>query len=51
MEKLQSTKAINNLKANAIKKGGYAKFRMQIIAACEKHFELFGVDLTPLHLL
>lgn len=48
--KLDSTKHINNLKAKAIKKGGYAKFKNQILLACEKHKELFGSDLTPKHL-
>jgi len=51
MSQLDSTKAINNLKIKAIKNGGYYKFRMKIIASCEKHLELFGVDLTPKHLL
>lgn len=47
---LESTKAINNLKAKAIKKGGYTKCKTQILEACAKHKELFGTDLTPLHL-
>jgi len=49
--KLESTKTINSLKAKAIKNGGYAKFRTQILNACAKHKELFGNDLTPLHLV
>jgi hypothetical protein len=48
---LESTKAINNLKAKAIKKGGYAKFKNEILNACKIHFELFGTDLTPKHLV
>lgn len=48
---LESTKAINTLKLKAIKKGGYLKFKNQILEACAKHKELFGTDLTPLHLV
>jgi hypothetical protein len=47
MSKLESTKAINSLKLKAIKKGGYAKLKAEILEACKKHFELFGTDLTP----
>ena len=48
---LESTKAINTLKLKAIKKGGYAKFKDAIILACANHKEMFGVDLTPKHLV
>lgn len=48
---LESTKAINTLKAKAIKKGGYLKFKNEILLACKKHLEMFGSDLTPLHLV
>jgi hypothetical protein len=51
MTQLESTQAINNLKVKAIRKGGYAKFKEQILTACAKHKELFGVDLTPKHLV
>lgn len=51
MTQLESTKEINDLKAKAIKNGGYAKFKTQILIACSKHKELFGTDLTPLHLM
>lgn len=51
MTQLQSTQAINNLKAKAIRKGGYAKFIEQILTACAKHKQLFGTDLTPKHLV
>ncbi|MES2240459.1 MAG: hypothetical protein V4497_09410 [Bacteroidota bacterium] len=44
---LESTKAINNLKAKAIKNGGYDKFRNQILESCAKHNQLFGTDYTP----
>ena len=47
---LESTKKINKLKSTAIKRGGYLKYKTQIIDACAKHKELFGVDLTPKHL-
>lgn len=48
---LQSTKTINSLKSKAIKKGCYAKFKIQMLGACELHFEMFGIDLTPKHLV
>jgi len=48
---LQSTKAINTLKLKAIKKGGYTKFKIQILEACKLHLEMFGTDLTPKHLV
>ena len=48
---LESTKAINSLKVKAIRNGGYKRFKTQILEACAKHKELFGSDLTPLHLL
>ena len=48
---LESTKAINTLKSKAIKKGGYAKYKSQILEACANHKEMFGTDLTPKHLL
>lgn len=51
MTRLESTKAINNLKIKAIRNGGYAKFKTEILNMCAKHFELFGSDLTPKHLL
>ena len=51
MTQLQSTKEINKLKAKAIRKGGYSKFKVQILEACTKHKELFGADLTPKHLV
>jgi len=51
MTQLQSTKKINSLKLKAIKKGGYLKFKVQILEACKLHLELFGNDLTPLHLM
>jgi hypothetical protein len=51
MTQLESTQAINKLKVKAIRKGGYAKFKEQILTACAKHKELFGVDLTPKHLV
>lgn len=47
MTQLQSTQAINILKAKAIRKGGYAKFKDAILLACEVHKNLFGSDLTP----
>lgn len=47
-EKLRSAKAINDLKLKAIDNGGYEKFKTQIINACEKHKEKYGIDLTPL---
>ena len=50
MNQLESTKAINSLKLKAIKKGGYAKFKNQILLACKFHLEMFGTDLTPLQL-
>ena len=49
MTRLESTKNINNLKAKAIKKGGYKKFESIIISACKEHFNKFGIDLTPNH--
>ncbi len=48
---LESTKSINTLKVKAIRSGGYAKFKNQILEACAKHKELFGTDLTPKNLL
>jgi hypothetical protein len=51
MTRLDSTKAINSLKVKAIRKGGYAKFKDQILVACALHLELFGIDLTPKHLI
>ena len=48
---LESTKAINSLKSKAIKKGGYAKFKDEILLACANHKEMFGTDLTPKHLV
>lgn len=48
---LESTKAINSLKSKAIKKGGYEKFKSEILEACKLHLENFGTDLTPKHLL
>ena len=48
---LQSTKAINTLKVKSIRSGGYTKFKKQILNACKKHKELFGIDLTPKQLL
>jgi len=50
MTKLESTIQINNLKASAIKYGGYAKFKRQILSACADHLVRFGVDMTPKHL-
>ena len=47
MTKLESTKQINRIKASAIKAGGMEKFKGAILEACKKHFEEFGVDLTP----
>jgi len=44
---LESTKAINSLKMKAIKKGGYLKFKNEILIACENHKKIFGNDLTP----
>ena len=51
MTQLESTKKINTLKSKAIKKGGYSQFTNQILEACKLHFEKFGTDLTPRHLL
>lgn len=51
MTRLQSTKTINNLKIKAIRNGGYIRFKKQILEACSKHKELFGIDLTPKHLV
>jgi hypothetical protein len=51
MTQLQSTKAINDLKSKAIKKGGYSNLKDQILTACAKHKETFGTDLTPKHLV
>ena len=51
LTQLESTKAINTLKSKAIKKGGYAKFKNQILEACKLHLEMFGTDLTPKHLV
>ena len=48
---LNSTKSINTLKLKAIKKGGYKKFKTEILDACKLHFEMFGTDLTPKQLL
>jgi hypothetical protein len=48
---LQSTKAINTLKVKSIRNGGYTKYKKQILDACKKHKELFGIDLTPKQLL
>jgi hypothetical protein len=48
---LASTKQINSLKLKAIKKGGYEKFKNEILEACKNHFENYGVDLTPKQLL
>mgnify|MGYP003647164035 CR=1 FL=1 len=45
--RLESTKAINQLKVRAIKNGGYAKHMTKIIAACTAHKAAFGIDLTP----
>lgn len=50
MTQLQSTKAINSLKVKAIKKGGYLKFKNEILTLCKNHFILFGIDLTPIQL-
>lgn len=50
MSKLQSTKAINALKVRAINNGGYKKNRSEIILACAKHRNQYGVDLTPKHI-
>jgi hypothetical protein len=48
MTRLESTKRINNLKLNAIKKGGYTGRNLnRIISACEIHKAEFGIDLTP----
>ena len=47
MNRLESTKAINQLKLRAIKNGGYTKYSKQILKACEAHLEIFGYDLTP----
>lgn len=44
---LESTKEINSLKIKAIKKGGYLKFKNEILMVCENHKKLFGNDLTP----
>jgi hypothetical protein len=51
MTRLESTKSINNLKVKAIRNGGFVKFKNQILDACAKHKELFGIDLTPKHLV
>ena len=51
MTQLQSTKAISTLKSKAIKKGGYAKYKSEILEACANHKEMFGTDLTPKHLV
>jgi hypothetical protein len=48
---LKSTKKINNLKLKAIKKGGYLKFKNEILLACELHKKLFGTDLIPKQLV
>ena len=48
---LASTKQINSLKLKARKKGGYQKFKIEILEACKNHFENYGVDLTPKQLL
>ncbi len=50
MTRLESTNKLNALKAKAIKKGGYLKFKQEILTACKIHFENFGIDLTPLQL-
>ena len=51
MTQLESTKAINSLKSKAIKKGGYAKYKIQILEACKLHLKMFSTDLTPKQLL
>jgi len=47
MNRLESTKKINKLKAFAIKNGGYSKFETVIKKACNSHLVSFGIDLTP----
>ena len=47
MTLLESTKNINKIKAQAIKRGGYKKFSKAILGACEEHLNAFGIDLTP----
>ena len=47
MTRLESTKKINNIKAKALKKGGYHKSKDLIIAMCGLHLIAFGNDLTP----
>ena len=44
---LESTKSINALKVYAINRGGYLKFKRQILRECKLHFIMFGVDLAP----
>jgi hypothetical protein len=51
MTKLESTKAINQIKIIAIKEGGYDKNKVVILLACEMHLEEFGEDLRPKQLL
>ena len=50
MKRLQSTKNINSLKLKAIRNGGYKKHAKKIIEACNKHKDIFGIDLTPQHI-
>lgn len=50
MDRLESTKNINQMKATAIRNGGYAKHKTTIMLACAKHRNRFGIDLTPKHL-
>ena len=50
MTRLQSTKNINSLKLKAIRNGGYKKHAKKIIEACNKHKDIFGIDLTPQHI-
>lgn len=48
---LESTKEINKVKFNAIKRGGYAKHSEKILSLCAAHKAAFGTDLTPAQLL
>ncbi len=50
MSALKSLKRINELKAKAIKNGGYEKFKNQLSTLCELHRAEFGVDFYPKHL-